>query len=308
MNKEPRAPGRRGAVAFTRREFLTTCAGAALASSAPWARAQAQAAAGTAIRIGTTAVILEDQVGFLNEWKAYLQDKLGGTVAFVQRGSYREITELLTHDDLDFAWVCGYPYARNKAVMRLLAMPLYRGKPLYQSYLIVPAGDNTTESFGDLKGAIFAYSDPNSNSGYLVPQYEMLRRGLDPAALFRKSFFTYAHRKVVVAVANGVAQAGAVDGYVWETLALRAPELTAKTRVARKSDEYGFPPLVARRSIPVEAFTRMEKTLVDMRDEPAGRALLKQLNLDGFARGDQHVFDSITQVVDYVAARQRLPA
>jgi phosphonate transport system substrate-binding protein len=192
--------------------------------------------------------------------------------------------------------------------MRLLAMPLYRGKPLYQSYLIVPAGDRRTESFADLKGAIFAYSDPNSNSGYLVPQYEMLRRGLDPAALFRKSFFTYAHRKVAVAVANGIAQAGAIDGYVWETLALRAPELTGKTRVARKSDEYGFPPLVARRSIGRDEFTRMEKTLVGMRGDPAGRALLGKLNLDGFARGDERVFAGIAQVVDYVAARQRLPA
>jgi phosphonate transport system substrate-binding protein len=279
---------------------------AAMASSLVWRRARSATA--SAIRIGTTAVILDDQVGFLNAWQAYLQGPLGRPVTFVQRGSYREITELLTRDELDFAWVCGYPYARNRSVMRLLAMPLYRGKPLYQSYLIVPASDRRTESFADLKGAIFAYSDPNSNSGYLVPQYEMLRHGLDPATLFRKSFFTYAHRKVAVAVANGVAQAGAIDGYVWETLALRAPGLTAKTRVARKSDEYGFPPLVARRSISAEAFTRMEKTLVDMRDDPAGRALLKQLNLDGFARGDERVFAGIAQVVDYVAARQRLPA
>ena len=306
MNPEPKAPRPSEAGALTRRGFLTTCAAGALALSALSARGQVGPS--DAIRIGTTAVILDDQVGFLNEWKAYLEDKLGRTVAFVQRGSYREITELLTRDELDFAWVCGYPYARNKAVMRLLAMPLYRGKPLYQSYLIVPASDGRTQAFDDLNGAIFAYSDPNSNSGYLVPQYEMLRRGLDPATLFRKSFFTYAHRKVAVAVANGVAQAGAVDGYVWETLALRAPELTAKTRVARKSDEYGFPPLVARRSISADEFARMEKTLVEMRDDPGGRALLKQLNLDGFARGDERVFASIAQVVDYVAARQRLPA
>ena len=305
MDEGPRAPDRCRAGGLTRREFLAASAGVVLAPVG-WARADA--VVGTAIRIGTTAVILDDQVGFLNEWQSYLEDKLARPITFVQRGSYREITELLTRDELDFAWVCGYPYARNKAVMRLLAMPLYRGKPLYQSYLIVPVSDRHTESFADLKGAIFAYSDPNSNSGYLVPQYEMLRRGLDPAALFRKSFFTYAHRKVAIAVANGVAQAGAIDGYVWETLALRSPELTAKTRIARKSDEYGFPPLVARRSIAAEEFTRMEKTLVGMRDDAAGRALLGQLNLDGFARGDERVFAGIAQVVDYVASRQRLPA
>ena len=177
-------------------------------------------------------MILEDQVSFLDDWRRYLEQRLRGRAVFVQRGSYREITALINNDELDFAWVCGYPYVANRASMRLLAMPLYHGKPLYQSYLIVPSSDRVTRSYADLEGKLFAYSDPNSNSGFLVPQYLMLRAGLDPQTLFKKTFFTYAHRKVVSAVATGVADGGAVDGYVWETLALLSPELTAKTRVA----------------------------------------------------------------------------
>ena len=123
------------------------------------------------IRIGTTAVILDDQVAFLNDWQRYLEQRLARDVIFVQRGSYREITALINSDQLDIAWVCGYPYVANRATMRLLAMPLYNHKPLYQSYLIVPRADTTTQSYAGLKGKIFAYSDPNSNSGFLVPQY-----------------------------------------------------------------------------------------------------------------------------------------
>jgi phosphonate transport system substrate-binding protein len=259
-----------------------------------------------AIRIGTTAVILDDQLGFLDAWRAYLEAKLGRGVTFVQRGSYREITQLIFGGQLDFAWVCGFPYARNKSFMRLLAMPLYRRKPLYQSYLIVPQADRDTRSFRDLRGLIFAYSDPDSNSGFLVPQFDMLREGLDPPAHFRKSFFTYAHRKVVAAVATGVAQGGAVDGYVWETLALRFPEQTAKTRVARRSDEYGFPPLVARRSLDEPSFAAMQATLVGMSSDPVGQGFLKELNLDGFAPGEERVFDSIARAMEFVSARQPL--
>ena len=80
---------------------------------------------------------------------------------------------------------------------------------------------------------MLAYSDPDSNSGFLVPQYEMLRIGVNPITHFRKTFFTYAHRKVVQAVADGVAQGGAVDGYVWETLALRTPALDAESPTSR---------------------------------------------------------------------------
>lgn len=288
-----------------RREALRRIGGTILAAAAAPLRARPGQ---DTVRIGTTAVILDDQVGFLNTWRDYLERRLGRRVRFVQRASYREITEALHADELDFAWVCGYPYAANKQFMRLLAMPLYQGKPLYRSYLIVPSTDSATRSFGDLAGRIFAYSDPNSNSGFLVPQYEMLQAGLDPTTLFRRSFFTYAHRKVVVAIANGVADGGAVDGYVWETLARRSPDLTAKTRVALKSAEYGFPPLVARRTLDDRRYEAMLAVLVGMGDDPQGRELLRALNLDGFAPPDDRVFDGIVRVLGYVSLRERLPA
>lgn len=256
------------------------------------------------IRFGTTAVILEDQVAILRSWKGYLEQRIGRPVRFIHRGSYQEINELLSKDQLDFAWVCGYPYVRNRSFMRLLAIPLYQGRPLYQSYLIVPNSDTTTRSFRDLKGKIFAYSDPNSNSGFLVPQYELVRLGENPAVFFQKSFFTWAHSKVVTAVAAGLAQGGAVDGYVWETLQRAHPELTAQTRVVRKSALYGFPPLVARASMRQKDFRTMQDVLLGMSRDAQGSQLLARLNLDGFAPDDPQVFDGIAEILAYVQARQ----
>lgn len=259
------------------------------------------------LRIGTTAVILDDQVAFLHDWQRYLEQRLERNVVFVQRGSYREITALLSTDQIDAAWVCGYPYVANRASMRLLTVPLYNGRPLYQSYLIVPRSDSATRSYADLRGRIFAYSDPNSNSGFLVPQYMMLRAGLDPGKLFRKSFFTWAHKKVVSAVATGVADGGAVDGYVWETLAGQTPDLTAQTRVVEKSPEFGFPPLVTRASLGQAEFSGLQSALIGMANDAAGRGLLKRLNLTGFAPDDPRVFEGIEQALAYVSARERLP-
>lgn len=291
------------AASESRRRALRQAAGLLLAGLAPPVRGQNR---NRVIRIGTTAVILNDQVRFLDEWARYLQGQFGQPVSFVHRSRYREITELLLGDKLDFAWVCGYPYVSHRQALRLVAVPLYQAKPLYRSYLIVPNSDLKTDSFAELKGKIFAYSDPDSNSGFLVPQYEMLRAGLDPLTLFQKSFFTYAHGKVVAAVAKGIAHGGAVDGYVWETLALRTPELTRRTRVAAKSDEYGFPPLVARRSIDEAEFRGMQKVLNGMADNPAGESLLKQLNLDGFVQPEERLFDGIGKILAYVSTRQRL--
>ncbi len=276
-----------------RREFLRllNCAAAL-----PLLRSAESAAALPAaeIRIGLTPVFLDDQLDFLKRLRAYLADRLETPVRFVQRGSYREIVEQIRTGKIDFAWLCGYPYVRFKRDMKLLAVPLYHGNPLYQSYFIVPASDTTTTSLRDLRGKMFAYSDPDSNSGYLVPQYQLLRAGEDPTTFFSRSFFTWGHRKIIEAVGVGLAQGGAVDGYVWDTLALVRPELTAATRIVSRSPELGYPPFVARAGIADDVFRKMQQVLLTMVRDTEGARLLKTLNLDGFIAGSDQLFDGIT--------------
>lgn len=242
---------------------------------------------------GTTPVILDEQADFLGRWQLYLEARLDRPVRFVQRSSYREILNLLLTLKLDSAWLCGYPYVRHKAKLDLLAVPRYGGRPLYQSYLIVPAEDRTSRSIADLRGRVFAYSDPDSNSGWLTPQVELKRLGADPGRFFRKTFFTWSHRKVIEAVAAGLAHGGAVDGYIWDTLARLHPELAGATRVAWRSASFGFPPLVTSPHLAAAERDALRRVLLHMRIDPRGRKLLAELNLDAFEAGDPALFAGI---------------
>jgi phosphonate transport system substrate-binding protein len=255
------------------------------------------------LRIGLTPVFLDDQVGFLHVWRDYLSRKLERPVQFVQRNNYHEIVDLLIDAKIDFAWICGYPYVRHQARLRLLAVPLYLGRPRYQSYVIVPTRDTATGSLADLRGKVFAYSDPDSNSGFLYVQHELIRMQARPAGFFAKTFFTWAHRKVVEAVASGLAQGGAVDGYVWETLRIHHPDLTSRTRVVQKSPEFGFPPIAARAGAPAEDFARAQRVLLAMRDDPEGAQILSRLNLDGFVAAQPELFDGIARMVRAVGTQ-----
>ncbi|MEZ5591944.1 MAG: phosphate/phosphite/phosphonate ABC transporter substrate-binding protein [Gammaproteobacteria bacterium] len=255
--------------------------------------APGQPSAAAPVRIGLTAVILTDRQSTLKAWSDYLQQQLQQPVQFLQRRTYYEIMQLLLEGKLDFAWVCGYPYVAQRDRMRLTAVPLYQHQPLYQSYLIVPADDLQTRRISDLAGMVFAFSDPDSNSGYLAPQFQLREQGLNPAQVFRKTFFTWSHQDVVRAVAEGVAQGGAVDGYVWETLARLNPQLTAKTRVAARSPWYGFPPIVSSTDVSPALFAAMRQALLTMASNPQGQAVLTQLNLDGFTPGNDTLFDGI---------------
>jgi phosphonate transport system substrate-binding protein len=273
-----------------RRTFLGYGVAAGYAALTPLV---AQSGTGQPLSIGTTPVFLDDDVAFLRDWQTYLQRELGRPVVFVQRRSYREVSELLLAEKLDAAWICGFPYVRYRDRMRLLAVPTYEGEPLYRSYVIVPSSDQQTNSIADLGAKIYAFSDPDSNSGWLVPNSQLFKLGKDPVSFFRKSFYTWGHRRVVDAVAVGLAQGGSVDGYVWDTLNIHHPELTQQTRVAHRSVKYGFPPFVTRAQLPAADFKQLQDVLVAMKGNQAGKGLLAKLNLDGFQVASESVFAGI---------------
>ena len=253
-----------------------------------------------ALRIGLTPVFLDDQVSFLTRWRTWLERRLKRSVVFVQRGSYREVLDLIRGGKIDFAWICGYPYVRYRHELRLVAVPLWRGRPYYQSYLIVPADDAKSNSLSDLRGKVFAYSDPDSNSGFLYPQYRLTTLGENPTTFFSRSFFTWAHRKVVEAVGVGLADGGAVDGYVWETLAEFQPALTRSTRIIERSPDLGHPPFVARLDIPAAELQQFRAALLGMPSDTEGAELLRLLRLDGFVAGQPSLFDEIKRMATRV--------
>jgi phosphonate transport system substrate-binding protein len=250
------------------------------------------------VRFGVTPAFLHDRHDFLESWRHYMIRWLGNPVDFIQRDSYRETMDLLRLEQLDFAWICDYPYLHLKPLLRLVVVPHYRGRPIYHSYLIVHAGNGTTTGYADLRGAIFAYADPYSNTGYLVPRYRLHQLGEDPNHFFRKTFFTWSHRKVVEAVASGLATAGAVDSYVWDTLQTVEPQLTAGTRVVWQSPGYGFPPIVAHvDNVSDDHFREVQQLLLEMAENREGKALLASLNLDRFSIESPALYDSVGEMM-----------
>jgi phosphonate transport system substrate-binding protein len=254
------------------------------------------------LRIGLTAVILADQAAFLKRWSDYLGARMEVPVVFVARESYQNILDLLFSDQLDAAWICGYPFVLHQRRLQLLATPLFNGKPFYQSYLIGQMGAKPPlTGWSDLAHRVLAYSDPLSNSGWLVAQAQMRAAGLTAQDL-RRSFFAHGHRNVAEAVASGLAQAGCIDGYVWDTMQLQKMTAVAQTRVVWRSDWYAFPPMVAKRDDSNPVLLNLSQVLQGMPTEPQGMSLLNALNLSGFAKPDALIFEPIKTLAASVGA------
>jgi phosphonate transport system substrate-binding protein len=244
------------------------------------------------LRLGITSATARGQYVLLEECRMYLQNKLNHPVEFIFRESYLENIDLLKQNKLDFAWISSPAYFENMQQTKLLVTPLYKGLPIDRSYLIVAATDHRTKSLIDLKNKVFAFVDPDSSTGYLEPRYRLKLAKQDPENFFQKTFFTRDDQKIVAAVAIGLADAGSMSGFAWESLALTRPDITNQTRIVAKSAAYGFPPIISRNNLNKKYFTNMQRALVDMSDDTEGKKLLKQLNLDGFTTADKKMYQS----------------
>lgn len=249
------------------------------------------------VRFGITPAFLHEEHTLLADWRTYLERRLKRPVEFVLRDRYRETMDLLLQQKLEFAWLCDYPYVMMASDLELTAVALDKDQPTYRAYLIVPAKDSHTRSILDLRNTVFAYADPFSNTGYLAPRFEIKQQGQDPESFFKRTFFTWSHRKVIEAVASGLAQGASVDSYIWDSLAKMHPEITAKTRIVWTSKDYGFPPIVANRNVSAAEFEAMQRVLLNMTNDEQGRALLARFHINGFIKGSPQLYDGVAAMM-----------
>lgn len=261
----------------------------AAALAAPVVRAQSP----DPFRFGLTPVFLDNDTDVISALRIAISQEMSRPVDLVQRRTYQEITASILDGSVDAAWICGYPYLQHRDRLSLLGVPVWQGQPLYQSYLIVRE-DDPAEELSDLRAGVHAFSDPDSNSGYLVTASDLARMGETPESFFARSVFTYGHRNVVRAVAGGLTRSGSVDGYVWQTLASVEPSLTARTRILTQSEWLGFPPFASRADrASDDDIIRFARALRSLRDTSAGKEALRLLFLDGVQEGDGSLFDGI---------------
>ena len=273
----------------SRRVVCAGLAGAVASAFIPSARGSGR------VSFGLTPVFLDSDIRLLSDLRMYLEARIREPVDLIKRRTYQEITALLLSEELDAAWICGFPLVQHPDELSLVAVPLYNRQPLYQSYLIAASSDPVSSIYG-MKGYTHAFSDPDSNSGFLVTRHLLATMHQRPETFFGRTFFTYGHRNVIRAVASGLAQSGSVDGYVWDVVNQIDPALTSATRVVRRSELLGFPPVACnarKRSHAVVG--AIQEALLAMNEDEVGRRILATLRLDGFTAGDLNLCAGIAQ-------------
>jgi phosphonate transport system substrate-binding protein len=239
----------------------------------------------------------KDTFQYYRDLLDYLGTRTGLKIDLIQRKTYGEINRMLAERQLHLAFLCSGPYATGREAQgfQALVTPQIHGSTHYHSYVIVHK-ESPFETFEDLKGMEFAFTDPESNTGKLVPTFWLAQMGERPETFFKKIIYTYSHDNSLLAVARHLVDGAAVDSLIWEYYSRINPQLTSQTRIIRKSDPYGNPPLVSAGTLSPEIRDRIIHALLTMHEDAEGRQILNKLMIDRFVSPRDEWYDGIRQM------------
>lgn len=258
------------------------------------------------IRIAVAAMISpKETYQYYMDLLNLIARRLDRNVVFVQKKTYGEVNDMLKQNELDLAFVCSGPYVSGKEDfgMEIIAVPVCHGETVYHAYFIA-SGKSDIHSFEDFRGKTFVFTDPLSNTGFLVPTYYLAMRGESAESFFGKTYFTNSHDNSIQAVADGLADGASVDSLIYEFMKARKPELTEKTIVVDESPPYGIPPVVVPPSLSPELKEDLAAIFMSIHETPEGKAILEKIQIDRFIAGDDRDYDTVRELRKYLKARE----
>lgn len=151
----------------------------------------------------------------------FLSGKLGKPVEVIVPLSSSVITEGFANGTVDLGYLSATDMvvAQKRNVAKILLAGEIDGKNSYQSYWLA-LKEKPYDSVEDLRGKPVAFASKTSTSGYLIPIYDLKRKGLlrepKPELFFGEGnlFYGTGYVSAVERVLAGQAQAAAVSYYV----------------------------------------------------------------------------------------------
>lgn len=145
-------------------------------------------------------------------YRKKIEEALGVPVKVFTPADYDGVIQGLLGGTLDMAWLGASGYAKiyltdPEAVEVKLTKQNADGSTGYYSIGFARADSGIT-SIDDAKGKVFAFAEPNSTSGYLVPAAELTEKYGDLKTYFKEVKFSGGHEQTIVGVANGDFDAG----------------------------------------------------------------------------------------------------
>ncbi|MCC5971968.1 MAG: phosphonate ABC transporter substrate-binding protein [Pararhodobacter sp.] len=152
---------------------------------------------------------VQDRLASNECFRGYVEDALGVPTRLFTPADYNGVIQGLIGGTLDLAWLGASAYAAVWLNDPDAAEPVLVKTNLDGSYMYYSIGfaraDSGITSLDDMEGRRFAFADPNSASGFLIPSVEIPQDGysMTEGEYFGRILFSGGHEQSIIGVVNG---------------------------------------------------------------------------------------------------------
>ncbi|MBU2699504.1 phosphonate transport system substrate-binding protein [Sporomusaceae bacterium BoRhaA] len=224
------------------------------------------------LRVG--AIPSEDSEKVREAYKplvSYLEKKLGLKVELFVATDYAGVVEAMRSGKLDIAYFGPFSYvlAADKANAEAFAVENKKGSGTSYRSIIVADPKTGINSIEDLKGHTFAFVDPASTSGNLIPRSFLKSKGINPEQDFKSVIYAGGHDADELAVKNHKVDAAADADVNYSKMKGAGIISDTDVKVIFTSDPIPNSPWAWRKDLPDDLKEKIKAAFLNMaQDDP----------------------------------------
>lgn len=215
--------------------------------------------------------------------KKWLEKDLGRCIKLFTATDYTGVIEAMRAKKADIAWFGPFSYvlANDRAGAEAFAVGKNaKGVTTYRSYLV--ATPEVAKKLGitkplegeagmkaiaaklakHKKAFTFAFTDPNSTSGFAIPRYFMHKAGIDPKKVFKKVGYVGTHDAAELVVKNKIIDIVADNDVSYPKMEEKGQISPQTNVIIWKSPLLPGSPLAYRKDLPKEVKEGLKKAIV----------------------------------------------
>jgi phosphonate transport system substrate-binding protein len=203
---------------------------------------------------------------------SYLAAELKQPVRIRIQKSYKSHVDFVGQDQADIAFMGPAPYVllRKGYGPKPLLVRLEESGVSFFHGVVVVRREAPFRSLADLQGKSFAFGDPDSTMGHVVPRAMLAEAGV-PVSRLQRHDFLHSHHDVALAVLGGYFDAGAVKDEVFAEYEKRG------LRVLAKSPPVAEHLFVTRATLPPALVERLRALFLAVNSSPRKQEILSSI-------------------------------
>ncbi|MCF6137230.1 phosphate/phosphite/phosphonate ABC transporter substrate-binding protein [Pseudalkalibacillus berkeleyi] len=233
----------------------------------------------------------------MEKLEGLLEEKMDRKVKIDTYPDYNGVVEAMNFKKIDMAFFgpLTYVIANNKSGADAIITQLVDGEPFYHSYIITHKDNKFSsleEFLNDSQEYNFAFGDPNSTSGSLIPSIELGDRDVftdKDNHEFKTVRYTGSHDATALAVQNKQVDAGAIDSAIYDQLIESGKIDESKLKVIWKSDKLFQYPWAVNKEMDKDTKKQLQEIFVNIEDQD----ILDAFGASGFTKASNEDYESI---------------